>query len=102
MFFCSSIVFLAKLVKYSKLNTLIIAKAKHESYKQGKAGTAIVYWSDFVRQVLCFSGIGFYTGKVFGSMQQAQDRMEVELTYFFDNLQTVNFITNYNYISDTS
>ena len=40
--------------------------------------------------------------KVFDSIQQAQDMVEAELKYFFENPQLVSSITNYKYIHDTS
>jgi hypothetical protein len=40
--------------------------------------------------------------KVFDTIQQAQDTVEKELRYFFDNPQVVSSITNCDYFSDMS
>lgn len=41
------------------------------------------------------------TFKVFISIQQAQEVVENELAFFFDNPQIVSSITNYEYLSNT-
>lgn len=40
--------------------------------------------------------------KVFGSIEQAQQMVEKELLYFFENPQLVTSSTNYPYLSNTS